>query len=88
MAVINCIIIEDELPASILLELHIARFDFLDLKGKFTSVANAQNILKSLEAPTVMHFWILNTLFLAITDNESRRATSLSVKAIPIVRPG
>ncbi|MFH6959086.1 LytR/AlgR family response regulator transcription factor [Flavobacterium aquidurense] len=47
MAVINCIIIEDELPASILLELHIARFDFLDLKGRFTSVANAQNILKS-----------------------------------------
>lgn len=47
MAVINCIIIEDELPASILLELHIARFDFLDLKGKFTSVANAQSILKS-----------------------------------------
>lgn len=47
MAVINCIIIEDELPASILLELHIAKFDFLDLKGKFTSVSNAQNILKS-----------------------------------------
>lgn len=47
MAAINCIIIEDELPASILLELHIAKFDFLDLKGKFTSVSNAQNILKS-----------------------------------------
>lgn len=47
MAVVNCIIIEDELPASILLELHISKFDFLDLKGKFTSVASAQNILKS-----------------------------------------
>lgn len=47
MAAINCIIIEDELPASILLELHIAKFDFLDLKGKFTSVSNAQNVLKS-----------------------------------------
>ncbi|WP_026729730.1 LytR/AlgR family response regulator transcription factor [Flavobacterium denitrificans] len=47
MSAINCIIIEDELPASILLELHIAKFDFLDLKGKFTSVSNAQNILKS-----------------------------------------
>ena len=47
MTAINCIIIEDELPASILLELHIAKFDFLDLKGKFTSVSNAQNILKS-----------------------------------------
>lgn len=47
MAAINCIIIEDELPASILLELHIAKFDFLDLKGKFTSVSNAQHILKT-----------------------------------------
>ncbi|RXM46335.1 LytTR family DNA-binding domain-containing protein [Flavobacterium sp. YO12] len=47
MAAINCIIIEDELPASILLELHIAKFDFLDLKGKFTSVSNAQNAIKS-----------------------------------------
>ncbi|MBD0723874.1 hypothetical protein B6A10_01630 [Flavobacterium sp. L1I52] len=47
MAAINCIIIEDELPASVLLELHIAKFDFLDLKGKFTSVSSAQNILKS-----------------------------------------
>ncbi|GGF05284.1 LytR/AlgR family response regulator transcription factor [Flavobacterium limi] len=47
MAVINCIIIEDELPASILLELHIAKFDFLDLKGKFNSVSAAQNILKA-----------------------------------------
>lgn len=47
MAAINCIIIEDELPASILLELHIAKFDFLDLKGKFSSVSGAQNILKT-----------------------------------------
>ncbi|PXY46674.1 LytR/AlgR family response regulator transcription factor [Flavobacterium hydrophilum] len=47
MAVINCIIIEDELPASILLELHIAKFDFLDLKGKFSSVSGVQNILKT-----------------------------------------
>ncbi|WP_163407313.1 LytR/AlgR family response regulator transcription factor [Flavobacterium ajazii] len=47
MAAINCIIIEDELPASILLELHIAKFDFLELKGKFSSVSGAQNILKS-----------------------------------------
>lgn len=47
MAAINCIIIEDELPASILLELHIAKFDFLDLKGKFSSVSAAQSILKT-----------------------------------------
>lgn len=44
---INCIIIEDELPASILLEMHIAKLDFLDLKGKFMSVSSAQNILKT-----------------------------------------
>ncbi|PZX93255.1 DNA-binding response regulator [Flavobacterium aquariorum] len=43
---INCIIIEDELPASILLEMHIAKFDFLDLKGKFMSTNNALNLLK------------------------------------------
>jgi DNA-binding LytR/AlgR family response regulator len=47
MATVNCIIIEDELPASILLELHIAKFAFLDLKGKFTSVSGAQKILKT-----------------------------------------
>ncbi|MFG4003321.1 LytR/AlgR family response regulator transcription factor [Flavobacterium aquidurense] len=47
MTIINCIIIEDELPASILLELHIAKFGFLNLKGKFTSVLGAQNILKT-----------------------------------------
>lgn len=47
MTIINCIIIEDELPASILLELHITKFDFLNLKGKFTSVSSAQNILKT-----------------------------------------
>jgi DNA-binding LytR/AlgR family response regulator len=47
MAAINCIIIEDELPASILLELHMAKFDFLDLKGKFSSVSGAQSILKT-----------------------------------------
>lgn len=44
---INCIIIEDELPASILLEMHIAKFDFLDLKGKFMSTNNALNLLKT-----------------------------------------
>lgn len=44
---INCIIIEDELPASILLEMHIAKLDFLVLKGKFMSVSSAQNILKT-----------------------------------------
>lgn len=43
----NCIIIEDELPASILLEMHIAKFDFLDLKGKFMSVNNALHALKT-----------------------------------------
>ncbi|WP_269222662.1 LytTR family DNA-binding domain-containing protein [Flavobacterium sp. IMCC34518] len=44
---INCIIIEDELPASILLEMHMAKFDFLDLKGKFMSTNNAINLIKS-----------------------------------------
>ena len=44
---INCIIIEDELPASILLEMHIAKFDFLELKGKFMSTSNALNLLKT-----------------------------------------
>lgn len=44
---INCIIIEDELPASILLEMHITKFDFLDLKGKFMSTNNALNLLKT-----------------------------------------
>lgn len=43
---INCIIIEDELPASILLEMHIEKFDFLALKGKFVSAASASGILK------------------------------------------
>lgn len=44
---INCIIIEDELPASILLEMHIGKFDFLDLKGKFISTNSALNVLKT-----------------------------------------
>lgn len=44
---INCIIIEDELPASILLEMHIAKFDFLNLKGKFMSTNNALILLKT-----------------------------------------
>jgi DNA-binding LytR/AlgR family response regulator len=44
---INCIIIEDELPASILLEMHISKFDFLDLKGKFTSTNKALNLLRT-----------------------------------------
>lgn len=44
---INCIIIEDELHASILLEMHIAKFDFLTLKGKFMSASSASGILKT-----------------------------------------
>jgi DNA-binding LytR/AlgR family response regulator len=44
---INCIIIEDELPASILLEMHISKLDFLNLKGKFMSVAGALHTLKT-----------------------------------------
>lgn len=44
---INCIIIEDELPASILLEMHISKFDFMDLKGKFISTNSALNILNN-----------------------------------------
>ena len=44
---INCIIIEDELPASILLEMHVAKFDFLDLKGKFMSTSSALNSIKT-----------------------------------------
>lgn len=44
---INCIIIEDELPASILLEMHIVKLDFLILKGKFISANSAQNLLKT-----------------------------------------
>lgn len=44
---ISCIIIEDELPASILLEMHIAKFDFLDLKGKFMSTNHALSFLKN-----------------------------------------
>lgn len=46
-AKINCIIIEDELPASILLEMHISKLDFLNLKGKFMSVASALHTLKT-----------------------------------------
>ncbi|MET3027098.1 LytTR family DNA-binding domain-containing protein [Flavobacterium sp. UW10123] len=44
---ISCIIIEDELPASILLEMHIAKFDFLDLKGKFMNTNSALGFLKT-----------------------------------------
>lgn len=44
---INCIIIEDEIPASIVLEMHISKFEFLDLKGKFMSTNKVANILKS-----------------------------------------
>lgn len=44
---INCIIIEDELPASILLEMHIAQLDFLILKGKFMSANSAHHMLKT-----------------------------------------
>ena len=44
---INCIIIEDELPASILLEMHIVKLDFLKLKGKFMNISSALNTLKT-----------------------------------------
>jgi DNA-binding LytR/AlgR family response regulator len=43
---INCIIIEDELPAAQLLELHIDRFEVLKLKGKFQSVQTAMSTIK------------------------------------------
>lgn len=42
---INCIIIEDELPASMVLEMHISKIPFLHLKGKFSSVAKALPII-------------------------------------------
>lgn len=42
---ISCIIIEDELPASRLLEKHISAFPFLELKGSFVSTANALSVL-------------------------------------------
>ncbi|MGB3063892.1 LytR/AlgR family response regulator transcription factor [Sphingobacterium thalpophilum] len=45
MIKIKCAIVEDELPASDLLELHISKFDFLDLKGKYTHVGGLQELL-------------------------------------------
>ena len=44
---INCIIIEDELPASILLEMHIGRCDVLEVKGKFMGRSKGVNPLKT-----------------------------------------
>jgi DNA-binding LytR/AlgR family response regulator len=41
----TCIIIEDELPASQVLELFISRLDFLDLKHSFTSATKAIHCL-------------------------------------------
>ena len=42
---INCIIIEDELPASTILEMYISKIPFLHLKGKFSSVIKAVPII-------------------------------------------
>ncbi|POY37178.1 DNA-binding response regulator [Solitalea longa] len=42
----NCIIIEDELPASRLLEMHIAKHPSLSLKGSFVSTLHALSTLK------------------------------------------
>ncbi len=42
---INCIIIEDELPASRLLEMHIGQLNVLTLSGKFESVQAAMPII-------------------------------------------
>ncbi|AFD05279.1 LytR/AlgR family response regulator transcription factor [Solitalea canadensis] len=44
---ISCIIIEDELPASRLLEMHIAKFPFLVLKGSYVSPLNAMSVLRT-----------------------------------------
>lgn len=44
---INCIIIEDELPASIVLEMHIAKIPFLRLVGKFSSVVKALPVINT-----------------------------------------
>lgn len=44
---INCIIIEDELPASIVLEMHISKIPFLHLEGKFSSVVKALPVINT-----------------------------------------
>ncbi len=44
---INCIIIEDELPAATVLQRHIAQFPFLKLLGTFTSSTKALAVLNS-----------------------------------------
>lgn len=44
---INCIIIEDESPAATVLQMHIAQFPFLELKGTFSSGTKALSVLNS-----------------------------------------
>lgn len=44
---INCIVIEDESPAANVLQMHIARFPFLKLKGTFSSGSKAMAVLNS-----------------------------------------
>lgn len=44
---INCIIIEDEKPASDILELYISNVEFLHLKGIFSSATQALNFLNT-----------------------------------------
>ena len=44
---INCIIIEDELPASMVLEMHISKIAFLHLQAKFSSVAAALPLINT-----------------------------------------
>ncbi|WP_242929073.1 LytR/AlgR family response regulator transcription factor [Pontibacter vulgaris] len=44
---IKCIIIEDELPAASVLQMHIARFPFLKLKDTFSSCTKALSVLNS-----------------------------------------
>lgn len=42
---INCIIIEDELPATIVLEIHISKLPILNLVGKFSSTTMAMPVI-------------------------------------------
>jgi DNA-binding LytR/AlgR family response regulator len=44
---INCIIIEDELPASVVLEIHISKIPFLHLKGKFSTAVKALPVINA-----------------------------------------
>lgn len=43
---ITCIIVEDELPATTVLRLHIAQFEQLELKGSFRSIPKAFSFLQ------------------------------------------